>query len=245
MEAEAIAAARRLRQLLSTLVAARRSSRDFGEGDVLGRFLELDRQGISFYDGDSGIVRSIAGLQSGHLNAPNGLFVYAVNRLLALDAECLAALREIAFAAHGGDAPARAALEDHWLEAERFCVYPPFSYRHAEEETLLARGTRREKRIPKDSTVVTWQSLAAFDPDVFADPFAFAPGRPRWQYLGFGHARHRCLGEEIGQILLTEMAAALFGLPGLRRRPGRAGRLRELPIRQGRYPVRLELEHDE
>jgi len=244
MKDEAIAAAGKVKALLSGIVSARRASGTFGDGDVLGRFLELDARGIRFHDGDAGIVRSIAGLQSGHLNAPNGLFVYSIDKLLGLDDERRDALLEAARAASQGDGQARAAVEDHWYEAERFSVYPPFSYRYAEESTVLARGTSREKPIPKGSTVVTWQSLAAFDPEVFADPFEFVAGRPRWQYLGFGHARHRCLGEGIGQIMLKEMAEALLSLPGLRRAPGKAGTVQSLPIRQGKYPSSFGLEFD-
>jgi cytochrome P450 len=123
-------------------------------------------------------------------------------------------------------------------------VSPPFSYRYTERDTPIARGTDREKRIPAGSTVVTWQSLAAFDEDVVEAPFEFIAGRPRWKYMGFGHARHRCVGEHIGQALLYEMALGLFSLPGLRRAPGAAGRVKTLPIQQGKYPSTFVVEFD-
>lgn len=232
MRDEAISAGKSLRELLGETVAERRRSRN-GADDVIGRFVDMEQ---GFVDGDTGIVRSVAGLSSGSINAPLGLFVYSVDTLLSLPEQELDNVRKLAESASLGSAPASAGFRDYLYEAERFNVYPPFSYRYAERDTSIAVGTPREKRIPKGATVVTWQSLAAFDGDVFEAPYDFHAGRPRWQYAGFGHARHRCLGEHIGQALIYELALGLFTLPGLRRASSDAGRVRNLSVQQGKYP---------
>jgi cytochrome P450 len=243
MRDEATTAGHELREMLDADIARRRREGTQGQGDtdVMGRFLSMTD---GFSDGDAGIARSLAGLSSGSLNAPFGLFVYAVDKLLGLSEDQVSLAGRIAQAATRGSQADAARFQDWLYEAERFAVYPPFSYRYAERDLTLAAGTPREKRIPRGATVVTWQSLAAFDPDVFDDPFGFVPGRPRWQYMGFGHARHRCLGEHMGQALLEEMARALFALPRLRRAAGRAGQVQTLPVQQGKYPSSLVLDFD-
>jgi cytochrome P450 len=238
---EACTAGREIREILDEQIRRRRQEGNSEDRDIIGRLLSLKE---TFSDGDAGIARSVAGLASGNLNAPLGLLVLSVDKLMSLaDAE-IATLQEIARGAASGQASERERFRDYVYEAERFNVYPPFSYRYAERDTTLARGASREKVIRKGSTVVTWQSLAAFDPHSFDAPFAFAPGRPKWQYMGFGHGRHRCLGEHIGQIVLEEMAQGLFRLPRLRRAAGKAGTVQFLPIQAGRYASSFRLEFD-
>lgn len=238
MRDEAVAAGATIKELLSAVVAERRRN-PTGADDVLGRFVAMTK---GFSDGDTGIVRSIAGLSSGAVNAPLGLFVYSVDTLLSLPRRELDALRGLDERAHSGDRSAGEKFFEYLREAERFNVYPPFSYRYAERDTAIAVGTAREKRIPKGATVVTWQSLAAFDRDVFDRPFEFRAGRPRSQYNGFGHGRHRCLGEHIGQALIYEMALGLFALPGIHRAANGAGRVRNTTVQQGHYPYTFTAE---
>lgn len=241
MRKEAVEAGGQIRKFLDEVVARRRRDGGFGDGDLIGRLLSSKDQ---FSDGDAGIARSVAGLASGNINAPMGLFVLSVDKLMSLQSSQIKTARALARSGAAGSATDRAAFRDYFYEAERFNVYPPFSYRYAERDTTLAKGTAREKTVPKGCTVVTWQSLAAFDPDVFDAPFSFVPGRPKWQYLGFGHGRHQCVGEQIGQVVLEEMARGLFALPRLRRAPGTAGTVQFLPIQSGRYAKSFGLVFD-
>lgn len=241
MRDEAVEAGSTLRDLLGTIVAERRKTMAVagGRDDVLGRFVDMQN---GFYDGDTGIVRTIAGLSSGSINAPVGLCVYSIDTLLSLPDETLVTVRRLALEAMRGSTQAAERFREYLYEAERFNVYPPFNYRYAERDTTIANGTSREKRIAKGTTVVTWHSLAAFDDDVFERPFAFVPGRPHWQYSAFGHGRHFCLGEHIGQALLFEMALGLFTMPGVHRAPGKAGRVRTRSVREGKYPFAFTVE---
>ncbi|HVU03973.1 MAG TPA: hypothetical protein VHE30_19575 [Polyangiaceae bacterium] len=241
MRAEAEAAGGDLRKTLDDLVAKRRASGDFSDRDLMGRMLASDEK---FHDGDIGIRRSIAGLSSGNINAPLGLFVLAVDKILSLPKDRIRTANALARSGTAGSEPDLLAFRDWFHEAERFVVYPPFSYRYAESETTLAEGTPRQKRIPKGCTVVTWQSLAAFDPDVFDAPYDFRPGRPRWTVNGFGHARHHCVGEAVGQVMLEEMARGLFSLPGVRRAPGDAGVVKYKSIPEGKYATSFGVEFD-
>lgn len=238
---EATAAGREIRVILNDMIRRRREGGNIDDGDIIGRLLSRKE---TFSDGDTGVARSVAGLASGSLNAPIGLFVLSMDKLMSLaDAES-ATLRDVARGAAAGRPSDKERLADYVREAERFNVYPPFSYRYAERDTTLATGASREKAIPKGTKVVAWHSLAAFDRDTFDDPFSFVPGRPRWQYMCFGHGRHRCLGEHIGQILLEEMAQGLFSLPRLRRAAGKAGTLQFLPIPAGGFASSFRLEFD-
>jgi cytochrome P450 len=241
MRAQAAAAGGSIRGILTRILEERRQSGSFGDEDLIGRLLASPEK---FPDGDAGIARSIAGLSSGNINAPLGLFILSVDKILSLPAEVQDTTRELARASGKGIGADDAAFRDAFVEAERFCVYPPFSYRYAERDTTLAEGTDRETRIPRGSTVVTWQSFAAFDPDVFDAPYDFRPGRPGWQYNGFGHGRHHCLGEQVGQIMLEEMARGLFALPGIRRAPGDAGVVKYASIPDGKYALSFGLVFD-
>ena len=241
MRADAVKAGGELRRLLEDVIAARRRDGDVGDGDVMGRFLGMKN---GFYDGDVGIARSIAGLASGNLNAPVGLFVFCIDQFLKEGKRVFGEASALARSASRGNPADDARLKDFLFEAERFNVYPPFLYRYAERDTTLAAGTNREKAIPKGSTVINWASIAAFDEEIYERPFDFLPGRPKWQYLGFGYGRHRCLGEHIGQTVLHEMTKGLLALPGLRRAPGKAGELTFLDVKDGKYATSLGLVFD-
>jgi cytochrome P450 len=236
----AIAAAVELKQILGEIIERRRQRGELGDGDVLGRLLSLRDP---FDDGDAGIARSIAGLCSGTLNAPIGLFANTVDKLLDLDRNQRRTLHELARTPSSVDAQQHS-FEDYVLEGERFGFFPGVLHRYAERTTTIAAGTSREKRIAEGTTVVVWPWLAGFDSVPFERPFTFKPGRPKSQYMSFGHGRHRCLGEHIGQTLVREMSRSLFALPGLRRAHGKAGAIQSLPIEQASFPSSFRLEFD-
>lgn len=236
MRDAAIAAGKELRAILDDLIARRRQNGQLGDADVLGRLLS---EASDFADRDAGVARSLAGLCSGTLNAPIGLFVNMMDKLLSLDAAQRDKLHALA-----NDDGAREPLRDYLLEAQRFGAFPGALCRFAEQTTSIARGTSRACTIPAGTTVVLWPLLAAYDADVFSQPFRFMPGRPRDLYMTVGHARHRCLGEHVGQTLVEEMARALLRLPGLARAPGDAGQVHRQAIEKASFPDRFELTFD-
>lgn len=58
--------------------------------------------------------------------------------------------------------------------------------------------------------------------------------------LMFGHGVHKCLGQQLALAIIARMFLALFRQPGLRRAPGRYGRMQ----RVGYFPRRLDLAYD-
>ena len=236
MKAAALPAGARLKQLIADCIGRRRAAASVRDDDVLGRMLTMQER---FSDGDAGIVRSIAGLCSGTLNAPMGLFVNVVDKLLKLST---AERAQLSRSVRGGDDPAASQrFRAQVLEAQRFGVFPGALHRHVERDSVIAAGTRRARSIPAGTTVVVWPSLAAFDEREFGSPFAFLPGRPSSRYMGFGHAVHRCLGEHVGQVMIEQMTKPLFALAGLRRSSGKAGTVQNGPVSAARFPVSFEL----
>lgn len=235
-----IAAGVELKHILGELIKRRRQSGEHGDQDVLGRLLSMHEP---FVDGDAGIARSIAGLCSGTLNAPIGLFANSVDKLISLPRSQRRTLQELARSSAGVDRQGHS-FQDYVLEAERFGVFPGVLHRYAERDTTIAAGTAREKHVAAGTTVVVWPWLAGFDSVPFEQPFAFKPGRPKSQYMAFGHERHRCLGEFIGQAMVCEMTRALFALDGLRRASGKAGTIQSRPIEQASFPRSFVLEFE-
>jgi cytochrome P450 len=64
-----------------------------------------------------------------------------------------------------------------------------------------------------------------FDASAFPQPGRVVAGRPLDGYLHFGHGMHTCFGLHINSVQIPELVAALLRLPGLRRAPGREGRI--------------------
>jgi cytochrome P450 len=79
---------------------------------------------------------------------------------------------------------------------------------------------------------------AALDPSVVPHPSRFEAGRPEEQYMLFGYGRHLCLGKDIAEALMTEMAKPLLLLdlerPLAKLQMGPKGRVVE-----GYYPAHL------
>ncbi|WP_235911945.1 cytochrome P450 [Mesorhizobium xinjiangense] len=132
------------------------------------------------------------------------------------------------------------ALDAAILESMRFNPALPAQFRYVPRDTVIAAGTRRERRLPAGSTVACLMQSAMFDPDAVDEPDAFRPGRPAKDYLVFGHGIHWCIGSAIAKVQIGECFRALFAKPGLRRTAGRAGRLRFL----GPFPESLCVDFD-
>lgn len=197
--------------------------------DVLGRLLAggLD---------DDAIARSLSFI-SGAMMPTSWLFIEAVDRLMRIPPWRRAELHRHAVA---GD---RAAVRAYVIEAARFFPFPFEIIRYAECETEIAG-----KRIAPGTLVRLLIGSAALDPRAVPDPESFVPGRPESQYMLFGHDLHLCMGKDIAEELLTEMAIALFSRVGLRRAPGPRGHIRyprdAKAIPYGPYPASFVLRAD-
>jgi cytochrome P450 len=129
------------------------------------------------------------------------------------------------------------------IEAARFFPFPFEIIRYAEREAKIAG-----RRILPGTLVRLVIGSAALDPRAVPQPERFVPGRPDSEYMLFGHDVHLCMGKDIAEVLLTEMAIALFSPANLRRASGPRGYIRYLPdkkaIPYGPYPASLILRAD-
>jgi len=140
-------------------------------------------------------------------------------------------------AVKGGDA---AALDRAVLEAMRFKPIFVGPFRYAAADAVIARGTPRERFVPKGATVMPSILSAMFDAEAVVDPETYDPGRSCRDYMVYGHGIHWCIGSAIARVQIGECFRALFQRPGLRRAEGRAGRL----SRRGAFPESLCVSFD-
>jgi cytochrome P450 len=99
--------------------------------------------------------------------------------------------------------------------------------RIAGEDLVLEGG----ETIPKGSRVTAVIGAANHDPEVYADPERFDPGRVQAPSLSFGRGIHTCLGVPLARL---ELEVALMGMRN--RLP--ALELAEEPRRRGGLPLR-------
>jgi cytochrome P450 len=113
--------------------------------------------------------------------------------------------------------------------------------RHTKEDRELEIGGGRKRTVPGNSTVIAITASAVVDPTLVPHPGEFLIGRPPAQQLVFGTGQHQCTGgtlqRPIAQMLMTEMTAALFALPNLKRAPGKRGRIQN----EGRWPAHFQV----
>ncbi|MER8825472.1 cytochrome P450 [Mesorhizobium sp. M0938] len=126
------------------------------------------------------------------------------------------------------------------LEAMRFKPIWIGPFRYTTQDTVIARGTHRERLVKAGTAVMPATLSAMFDPDAVQRPNEFDIERPASDYLVFGHGIHQCIGAALARIQIAEAFRALFAKPGVRRAAGKAGRLRSL----GAYPESLKVDFD-
>jgi len=130
-------------------------------------------------------------------------------------------------------------MRNYVYEAVRFNPHHPVQARFCKQETEIASGTSRARKIPAGASVFVATLSAMFDPAVFVEPKTFRVDR-EVEYLHFGYGMHRCFGRAINGVQIPELVATLVRLPNLRRAPRSAGRV----AFDGPFPDRLILEFD-
>jgi cytochrome P450 len=126
-------------------------------------------------------------------------------------------------AARAGDT---GVVAQYVVEALRFDPLTPLLVRHAARDTVVAPGTRHERRIGAGRTVYAAVLPAMADPRAFDDPHTFRHDRQPAADLLFGHGLHACFGRHANLVTIPELVAALLRAGRVRRVPGPAGRLR-------------------
>jgi cytochrome P450 len=215
---------------LDHLIATRRASAG-GSHDVLGRFLDRQREAPDTALDDEEIRGYLMGLAIGWMWHGAKAPLIAVDELL----DRPVALAEAREAAQADDLDQ---LRRVLWETLRFRPVQVGLPRVCRRDTTLAAGTGRARRIRKGTNVIVGTHSAMWDEAAVPDPEIFDSSRAEGQYLIFGDGLHRCFGEHIMRIQLPALLAPLLRLDGLRRAGGREGRLRW----QGPAPDGLRVE---
>ncbi|TKT74723.1 cytochrome P450 [Aquamicrobium sp. LC103] len=206
-----------------------------GDGDrdtPLGRLVEmLDRNapGIKLGDVHSIMLGMIAGFTPTNLLASGNCLDFVLSRPEAQ--------REIEAAIAAGE---NERLDRAILEAMRFRPIWIGPFRYANQDTVIAKGTDRERIVKAGTSIVPSTLSAMFDPGAVQRPNEFITDRPARDYMVFGHGIHQCIGGAIARIQIAECFRALFSKKNLRRAKGRQGRLASL----GAYPDSLKVDFE-
>jgi cytochrome P450 len=131
-------------------------------------------------------------------------------------------------------------LHDIVREAMRFDPLAPGLPRIATRDAVIARGTSRQRTIPRGSTVLAAFSSAMLDDRRVPAPRSFDPDRLPHEYIHFGHGLHECFGRHLNGAMLHRMVKPLLKRPNVRRESGSRGRLRK----QGPFAAELVVRFD-
>lgn len=210
-------------------IAARRAEGTAGADDVLGRLIALGA--THPYADDDWVRRNIAGLVVGAVDTISRFSTLAVDELLRRPGE-------LAGARAATEAGQMDVVRQYAWEAVRFNPHTPLMARRCAHDTVVAAGTPRERTVPAGSSMLIGTLSAMFDAEGFPEPRRFRIDRDVRSYLHFGWGMHQCFGLGINMVVIPEIVGALVRLPGLRRAPGRAGRV----ALDGPFPERLVLD---
>jgi cytochrome P450 len=216
VDRRALESAAGARNWLDRCIAARKAA-PTAAADVLNRCLDLQGAGTLGFD-DLAIRNNLIGLIIGAVPTISRAAVQALDQLL--DRPDI--LAEACAAARAGDDDKLAAIV---FEALRFNPINPFIYRRAVTDTVIARGTLRARRIPKDSLVLASNLSAMFDAARLNDPGRFDATRPWDDYMLWGYGLHTCFGRHINRAVVPRLLKHLLAAGRPRRVQGAAGRI--------------------
>jgi cytochrome P450 len=195
---------------------ARRASGS-GPDDVLGRCLDMQKQGVTGFTDDQ-IRSSLMGFIVGGPPQPPMVVPQALEQLLRRP-DALAGAQQ---AARDGDDKL---LAGYVFEAMRFDPLAAALPRTARKPATIAKGTSRATDVPEGATLYIAFSSAMMDDRRLTDPQTFNPRRLPCEYIHFGYGLHQCFGIHMNNALLPLMLKALLKQKNLRRAPGAKGRL--------------------
>jgi cytochrome P450 len=230
-----VQAATELHMYVDGLIAAERAEMDRGgerPDTMLTRLIRAQVDPATRLS-DEGVRRNICGVVVGAVDTTNKATAQLVDQLLRREG----ALREAQRAARDGDMQT---VTQYTFEALRFNPLNPVLVRHVARDAVLAEGTRHRRPVPSGHTVYAAVLPAMFDGAVFDDPETFRHDRLPAADLNFGYGMHSCFGRYVNNIQIPELVAALLRCGGLRRAPGREGRLQY----EGPFPDRLLVDVD-
>jgi cytochrome P450 len=219
-----------LRVYLEKAIADHRAAPVVPPADVVGKMVAFQAANPGLDQG--AIRRNLGGMIVGMVDNTTTFLTYALSELLRNPRQ-FARAREAALA---GD---RDTVRRYIYEAGRFYPVATLLSRHANVDTIIAKGTPRQRLVAAGTTVVLGNISAMFDADGFDEPETFDIDHDS-ERLHFGFGLHRCSGYQINSVQIPELAAGLLRLSNLRLAPGRDGKMQF----QGPFPNRLLLDFD-
>lgn len=214
-QVDAIAPA--LRAHIDQTIAARKAG-GAPKDDVLGRCLALQAAGETKFAADVFIRTNLLCMIVGGPPQAPMVTPQALEQLLRRPQ----ALAMAQAAAQAGD---DAALWAIVREAMRFDPLAPALQRVAVANGDLAKGTARQTKIKRGTSLLVGITSAMMDPRRVRDPKRFDPRRKDHEYIHFGHGLHECFGRFLNRAMLHRMLKPLLAQQSLWRAPGQDGRL--------------------
>jgi cytochrome P450 len=231
LRAEVDVMAPALRDHIQNLLDARRTS-GVSQDDVLGRCLEMQKQGVTGFTDDQ-IRSSLMGFIVGGPPQPPMVVPQALEQLLRRPD----ALEGAQQAARANDDKL---LGGYVFEAMRFDPIAPALPRTASRLATIAKGTSRSTDVPEGANLYIAFSSAMMDDRRLTDPRTFNPRRLPHEYIHFGYGLHQCFGIHMNNALLPLMLKSLLKRKNLRRASGAKGKLRK----RGAFADALTVNYD-
>jgi cytochrome P450 len=188
VEARALKAAKLMRDWLSTEIARRRATGDFGT-DMMGALL-----GGKMLD-DDGVRRTLGGMLVGSIDTTAS----SVAKIVAMISKERALADGIA-----ADVDDEPRLAGWCREALRRWPHNPILLRTAAASTRLA-----DVDIQEGDQVIAWTQAAMMDSEAFPNPQRLRPDRPSVAYFHFGGGLHPCAGRVVNAFQIPLLVGAL------------------------------------
>lgn len=224
-EEKGIIVGKQMHEHLKKLMAQKRADESYlNEDTVLARLMRTnvpEGEMLDFYDGRvrTNLIGSlVGGVETTQTAIVNVLeFFLKYPQILAKAKEALNNNNEDLF-------------NKFVWEALRFRPVNTVLVRYAESDYTIAKDTGREYQIKKGQMVVASVISAMFDESSIKNAKNFRVDRegvnsPNSPYLHFGLGHHKCLGDYIAEVMVTEILKQLMMLPEIHLIPGEMGRI--------------------
>lgn len=109
----------------------------------------------------------------------------------------------------------RNALRRIVYEALRFRPMLPLLLRYVPRDTLIAKGTERQRLIKGGSSVIAAPMAVMFDPAEFKKPGEFKTDRELKNYVHFGFGPRKCFGKYVADTAMVEIVRCLLKMDDL------------------------------
>lgn len=115
------------------------------------------------------------------------------------------------------------AVHGYCFDILRFNPHNPVILRFCKNGSVIGAGKPYERKVPPGCTIYAATLSAMFDGNIVKDPKSIQPRKV--EYMHFGYGPHLCTGRYISEVNVPELVAGLVQLKGLRRAPGKKGKI--------------------